>query len=728
MTKALCALLLIIGLASLIASRPVIKITREKYNKIVPIAITKLVSRMQVQLGLMLARPKELRTAEEIDEDDCFTGLTEMASSGAIVNFFLYSFKGLNDIGDYKSCSQLPNMKYILLMAKISDATPSSGNFGICGPKKCKAATYTKYLKPIMMEILKEIMEYMELPDTGYFFLNDESVKFIDVDSKNAELGTITPLGIIVFTFCGLLFLACVIFTYRDYVLSKGKFAGSTGSQIVESFSLVRNARYLFYSKNPVDKNLEVLNGVRVLSMCWVICGHTFDYFNVSPIANVFEITDVIENNYSIQIIIAGTFSIDVFFFMSGFLNALTMTAQFVKVKSNETVKAILMSYAHRYIRLLPLYLLAILITIAVVPYIFSDGPLAVFNEWQMNICKEKWWHNLLYIQNFTQIGEGCLIWSWYLANDMQFFLITPILIVFYNKYSKYTLYVIAAICVGSVGAQIYVVSHYDLSVSYFYEAKGDLFEDYYVKPYDRINAYLLGIVGAWAYYIWKDDKQKDATINVWTRKWIDNPYIKYTLIVIGIAITYVCVALQYVFDHYWRDIKVWHNVVYIIVSRPLFVIGLLMVIYPAMLGREKNLFAILGAPFWNSLAKLTYGAYLFHVIFVISEKSGEYHSTYYTIMRVFFFATHIWILSYLFSLVLSLFIELPISQLEKAFLFPRRRDAVNALGAKKEKDTEGGKRLLSESEKVETDKGKDSVPPLATAQGSDDQRLKINA
>ena len=674
---------IVLALVACIFCKRAFKIPQEKLNAILPKLVAKYYTQFKIQFALR--SPKE-------DNDDCGAALSKLISGSdpsALITLIMYSFKGLNDLGDYTACKKIPTNRYILLMLKISDGTPSTANFGICGPVQCHAEDYMESLKPIMMEILKEVMKLIDLPDSGFFGLSDDSVRFIDVDEYEKEMGTISPLAIALISFGIFVVVAVTVMTYLDYKLTDGKFKGTTGYTVVECCSLVRGARWIFYTQNPVDPHLEILNGIRVLSMCWVICGHTFDYYNVSPISNELDIPISIRDDYWLQTIIAGTFSIDVFFFMSGFLCALTMTAQFEKIKGTaDLVKAVLISYTHRYIRLLPLYLLTILVTIAIVPYVFSEGPLAIFNEWQMNICIHKWWHNMLYIQNFTQIGEGCLIWSWYLANDMQFFLITPLLIILFHKDKKLCMYVIGAICVLSVIAQIIVVWHYDLSVSYFYEAKGELFEDYYVKPYDRINAYLLGIVLAWAYMIWKDPANQDHAINVVTRKWVDSAWIKYASMAIGIGITYVCVMLQYVFNHYSEDVKTWHNIVYIIVSRPMFVIGLLMVVYPAMLGKDKIMYAILGAPFWNCLAKLTYGAYMIHVVITFAEKSTEYHSTYYSVMRVFLSSIHIWVLSYFVSLILTIFLEGPVGQLEKIYLFPRRRSAVDSLNKGKDKGT----------------------------------------
>lgn len=37
--------------------------------------------------------------------------------------------------------------------------------------------------------------------------------------------------------------------------------------------------------------------------------------------------------------------------------------------------------------------------------------------------CEKYWWRNILYINNWYPLQEFCMIWSWYLANDMQFYL-----------------------------------------------------------------------------------------------------------------------------------------------------------------------------------------------------------------------------------------------------------------------------------------------------------------
>ena len=52
--------------------------------------------------------------------------------------------------------------------------------------------------------------------------------------------------------------------------------------------------------------------------------------------------------------------------------------------------------------------------------------------------CESYWWTNLLYINNFYPIkfDDQCMGWAWYLANNMQFFVISPLfLILLYTWY-----------------------------------------------------------------------------------------------------------------------------------------------------------------------------------------------------------------------------------------------------------------------------------------------------
>ena len=44
--------------------------------------------------------------------------------------------------------------------------------------------------------------------------------------------------------------------------------------------------------------------------------------------------------------------------------------------------------------------------------------------------CVSYWWRNLLNINNLFPEKEMCAAWSWYLANDFQFFCLSPVFLI----------------------------------------------------------------------------------------------------------------------------------------------------------------------------------------------------------------------------------------------------------------------------------------------------------
>jgi peptidoglycan/LPS O-acetylase OafA/YrhL len=158
------------------------------------------------------------------------------------------------------------------------------------------------------------------------------------------------------------------------------------------------------------------------------------------------------------------TYSVDQFLFLSGFL----VTYLFVKTVAVRavTLKTWFMFYFHRIWRLSPPMVLgmarvcrsfksspplfvcvsvtnaycrmgvAILVWWQIAQYC-GDGPLYAWNQ-ETNIrqCNDYWWSSFLYINNFvpTTISQGCFGWGWYLAADMQFYVLTPIVLIIYMK------------------------------------------------------------------------------------------------------------------------------------------------------------------------------------------------------------------------------------------------------------------------------------------------------
>lgn len=99
--------------------------------------------------------------------------------------------------------------------------------------------------------------------------------------------------------------------------------------QLLLAFSLPTNFSKLLAPAPPGD--MPALNGIRVLSLCWVIMGHTWSALVALPIMNANAMIDVVQR-FRFQVVYSGYYSVDTFFVLSGFLVAYLFIKQISQV------------------------------------------------------------------------------------------------------------------------------------------------------------------------------------------------------------------------------------------------------------------------------------------------------------------------------------------------------------------------------------------------------------
>lgn len=71
-----------------------------------------------------------------------------------------------------------------------------------------------------------------------------------------------------------------------------------------------------------------------------------------------------------------------------------------------------------RYVRFAPLLIL-MLLSHATWLYRFGSGPVwDKVNFAERQFCRKNWWTNLLFLNNYIEVEQTCLIHTWYLAVD----------------------------------------------------------------------------------------------------------------------------------------------------------------------------------------------------------------------------------------------------------------------------------------------------------------------
>jgi peptidoglycan/LPS O-acetylase OafA/YrhL len=89
----------------------------------------------------------------------------------------------------------------------------------------------------------------------------------------------------------------------------------------------------------------------------------------------------------------------------------------------------------NRLVRLAPMYYFTLIVFWLVVVLCGGEGPL-FFEFNNMNNCEDNWLWHLLFVNNLIpwRQRDTCMSWTWYLACEMQFFLILPVLVELYFR------------------------------------------------------------------------------------------------------------------------------------------------------------------------------------------------------------------------------------------------------------------------------------------------------
>eukprot|EP01084_Bolivina_argentea_P262735 444439_1 len=199
-----------------------------------------------------------------------------------------------------------------------------------------------------------------------------------------------------------------------------------------------------FINIRPENKSdFNFLDGIRVISMAWVIWGHVFSNFTQSSPANLATLVPInaSANNYKyvvnhLYMMLAeyGFYAVDSFYFLSGFLGAFSLHRQLKSHKNTNCYIFVLLSYIHRILRLLPMMAFVLLIEWYVVDQL-SSGYRVESRTMNQYACNDRWYKILLFYDNLIRDFDDntCFGWVWYVHTDMQMFLMLPWIILLFE-------------------------------------------------------------------------------------------------------------------------------------------------------------------------------------------------------------------------------------------------------------------------------------------------------
>ena len=586
-----------------------------------------------------------------------------------------YSGKDINDLGLYRDCIELSNARYYLMVSDIKDATIS---MGICTPKSCSDAD--------LEALSHELYVYYQNTELSKILENpkfEESFKF-----NNREM----PASAFYFIIFLIFYVTVVgISTYLEYL--NEKFPNNEqlkNFEMIFAFSLISNYRKLIYVSKDV-KNSHVLNGVKVLSMLLICLAHSYVYVAAGPVKNLAYTVNRVRKNFIYRPVYSGIYSVDAFFFIAGFLLAYFCIKQ---LHSSSGKMNWALFFIHRLLRIIPLFYFLNYFYIFLFPYTGFGPGWYLYHHSSNSACSDYWWSNFIFLNNFLPTSEySCMPWTWYISCDMQFYFLTPLLLLLQYHRKNYG-YIFCGLLV--VTNFICIIVQASLN-DYLPGASGGLmnkeqFTGVYIKPYDRMGAYILGMMLG---YLIEDIErikkvpkpQEDIELGlintndmnlkpllISNRGSIESKISKCVKVfknrlismVTGIILILLMICVPYNYDNHGGDY--WPKgvrVLFVAIEHIGFSIGFGLFLFPMLMGYGGMLKNFLSCSFFALGSKLSLGFYMVHPIYLVYISMNNSEGIYFENVYVLFIMFGVLILSIVTAALLYLIVESPISRLE---------------------------------------------------------------
>nr|CAH8833270.1 unnamed protein product [Trichobilharzia regenti] len=399
---------------------------------------------------------------------------------------------------------------------------------------------------------------------------------------------------------------------YRFKILSNMNY----GIKFLALYSIPYNGWHLFQLKPSTIVNksgqlcenpLLCLDGIRVLTMIWIIYGHCIVYSIVGSNNTLFYAQTHLRQ-WSFQAMVGAPLSVDAFFFMSGLLTTYLTLPKLRRICSWKNWFKFWCSFTfHRIVRLTPAYLLVLLLYTGLFIHGYS-GPLYPQNPelTDVKFCRAHWWAT--YLNNFIYADEVCMGWSWYLSDELQFSLVlAPIFLSLLMCHEYIGISFAIALIISSIGST-YGISYANNYLPWFLAIQS--FTTIYIKPYTRWSTYAIGLLCGWFL-----EKHPNILESV-SRKY------KVLLFTLGVCFSSIfCISTVYGLYGFLSgklpSMTTSEAAAYTAFSRPVFILGVAIVVSMCALGCGGPIHWLLTSSVFRLPARITFTVYLVHPIVI---------------------------------------------------------------------------------------------------------------
>ncbi|KAM9820947.1 O-acyltransferase like protein-like [Neosynchiropus ocellatus] len=380
--------------------------------------------------------------------------------------------------------------------------------------------------------------------------------------------------------------------------------------QFLQAFSLQTTTQGILSTMASVRGSYPSLNGIRALSVLWIISGHALRLTQTIIVDNTSSLGASLKTNpLHLFTVSAGIYlGVDSFLLLGGLLSAKSLLSSIQRNDDTMSLGLVAGYIFKRIRRIQPLHMFVLLLYVGFTSVI-SGGPYG-----------------------------NCIPWTWYLSLDMQCYVITPLLILAHRK-SK------VVFVISVIGLLMMTALTGSILVAYARTLEDYLFFNYY-KPYSRCGTFVIGILFGMYLKLRKESLLK--------KKWqVALGWVS------SLSVLALVVGLGFVFN-LMPDPSAALPAIYHGLNRMLWVTALSWVILACEEGHGGFIMSLLSLKFWVPLANLIYASYLIHpfIIYIfIALQETPLHYLDINFMYLFFGHT---VLTLPVSYALTVLVERP--------------------------------------------------------------------
>ncbi|XP_063927525.1 nose resistant to fluoxetine protein 6-like [Zophobas morio] len=523
---------------------------------------------------------------------------------------------------------------------RTTSVLPQAPTWALCLPNGCTSDDANLIGNAVLRALFQQDQIRVDFSDFLCQTTNDVNPS-LTIDA----IAAITILAILVAT--------VLVSTFYDI------YAHHSCPMIIKAFSVYTNGRTIFTTTTPTPDHLSCLNGLKFISMMWIVLGHQFSipiYGSITNTKYVLQWTDKLHS----MVLISATLSVDTFFTISGVL----MSYGFMKTKYRSTRFNILFYYCHRYVRLTAPLVPVVLVSATLLKYLGS-GPKwpYMFLYFQKN-CQLYWWSTLLYVQNYVNISNMCVGQTWYLNVDMQLYLVSPLVLYVLFKYPKVCLPLMGTTTLLSILFTFYVTWQNELSaiLSNFYTTHSvDYQNRYYLLTHTRFAPWVIGaVLGYFIFKLKHDEIALAMSRSVVSLAWV---------VCFGTIVTCIFGGHGTLRGPGYDK---WGNALHIALVRPCWSLAIAWVILACTSNNGGVANWILGSSMFQVLNRFTYGIFLTHVTLLYGVAYGRKTPVYFSEFDMVYQFGGTLLLCFGLAVLLVLTTECPAMAVEKILLGKR--------------------------------------------------------